>query len=167
MTFPKCNQTEKKDLTVAVGNRLVAQKVKGVNKIKKEMLTALAEKNAKGRARFLRLNKAAEKALVSCVKDQKPEIKDQVQKAISDFRSILETKPKQLLSAYMKFSIQQGKTAALSKLKLAERAPKVKVAWSKLTEKKKDSFKPTPVQRNKYDEARAKYASSIKTFKKN
>merc|ERR1719163_1353655 len=104
-SFPKCTATEKKDLTVAVGILLAQHKVKGVNAIKASMLENLVEKNAKGRARFLRLNKAAEKSVLACVKDQKPEVQTEVQETIQKFREILETKPKQLLSAYMKFSI--------------------------------------------------------------
>jgi hypothetical protein len=165
MSSPKCNTTAKKDLTIGIGKRLAAQKYKGVNALKKEMQAALAEKNARGRPRFLRLNKAAEKVLLKCVGQQKDDAKDTTQKAVAEFREILATKPKQLLSAYMKFSIEQGKTDALSKLKLAERAPKVKVAWAKLSEKKKTSYKPSAAERKKYEKARDKYAAAIKGFK--
>ena len=164
-SFPKCTATEKKDLTVAVGNRLAKRKVKGVNAIKAKMLEALVEKNDKGRARYLRLNKAAEKALLSCVKDQHEDVQSDVQTAVSEFREILETKPKQLLSAYMKFSVSQ--TKSLAKVKdFGERSQKIKAAWDKLSDKKKDSFKPSVSERKTYEESRATYTAAIKSFKK-
>ena len=42
----------------------------------------------------------------------------------------------------------------------------MKAAWDKLTDKKKDSFKPPASERKTYEEARAKYTSAIKSFKK-
>ena len=164
-SFPKCTATEKKDLTVAVGNRLAKRKVKGVNAIKAKMLEALVEKNEKGRARFLRLNKAAEKALLSCVKDQNEDVQGDVQTAVSEFREILGTKPKQLLSAYMKFSVAQTKSLANVK-DFGERSQKIKAAWAKLSDKKKDSYKPSKNERTAYEEARATYTAAIKSFKK-
>ena len=164
-SFPKCTATEKKDLTVAVGNRLAQRKVKGVNAIKAKMLEALKEKNDKGRNRYLRLNKAAEKALLTIVKDQKDEVQTEVQTAVSEFREILVTKPKQLLSAYMKFSVAQ--TKSLKDVKnFGERSSKIKAAWDKLSDKKKDSFKPSTSERDTYEKARAKYTAAIKSFKK-
>jgi hypothetical protein len=129
------------------------------------MLESLVEKNEKGRARFLRLNRAAEKAILVHLKEQSSDVKDNILKAIVDFRKILESKPKQLLSAYMKFSIAQGKTPALEGLRLEERAPKVKEAWAKLTDEKKDEFKPSSSERKKYDSDRSNFESKIKSFK--
>ena len=163
--YPKCTATEKNSFAVGVRNRLAERKIKGVNAIKAAMLESLVEKNEKGRARFLRLNRAAEKAVLSHLKDQSSDVKDEVQKAIVEYRKILESKPKQLLSAYMKFSIAQGKTDALKDLKLAERAPKVKEAWEKLSDKKKEEFKPSSSERKKYDTERANFESKIKAFK--
>lgn len=165
-TYPKCTATEKNSLAVGVRNRLAERKIKGVNAIKANMLQSLVEKNEKGRARFLRLNKAAEKAVLSHLKEQSAEVKEEVHNAIVEYRKILESKPKQLLSAYMKFSISQGKTPALKDLTLAERAPKVKAAWEKLSDKKKDDFKPSANERKTYDTARATFDSKIKAFKK-
>ena len=165
-TYPKCTATEKNAFAVGVRNRLAERKVKGVNAIKAAMLESLVEKNEKGRNRYLRFNKAAEKAVLGHVKEQPQEIQDEVLSLITEYRKILESKPKQLLSAYMKFNIALGKTDDLKGNTFTERAPKVKEAWGKLSEGKKDEYKPTTAERTSYETARNRFDTSIKSFKK-
>ena len=117
MSSPKINKTELKNLVIALGARLSAANVSDTNSLKKDITDALSVQTDKGKPKFIRLNKGAEKVTLDCLKGQPDDVKKTVREAIEAYRKILASKPKQLLSAYLTFSVEQGKTDALKELR--------------------------------------------------
>ena len=156
----------REDIVIAIGALLSNMGVSGILNFKNELKTILmATKEGTEDYQYKNITGVLTKELLRVLKELSSEQKEHVKTLLDKFSEHFDAKPKRLMAAYMKFSVEYCKRPEMKSLSMIERAPKVKQAWEKLSDAEKAKYEPTDAEKKAYENAKKKHADVLKQLK--